>query len=98
MMVWEWLDVSKWNSAVGGLAVGAEVTVNGEMAGEVLSPSSFWAKIISKPLRAEGAAEDSYLVEDAAGEQHTVARSLLRHRVFVEQCHVGVTGDKRHDR
>ena len=39
-----------------------------------------------------------YVVEDAKGGQHKVLRQNLRERVFVKQCHVGVTGDKKHDR
>ena len=34
MQVWQWLDVFEWNLASGELAVGANVTVHGEMAGE----------------------------------------------------------------
>ena len=34
MQVWQWLDVCEWNLAAGELAVGANVTVHGEMAGE----------------------------------------------------------------
>ena len=40
----------------------------------------------------------SYIVEDAAGRQEFALRSSLHHRVFVKQSHVGVTGDKTHDR
>ncbi len=98
MQVWQWLDVFEWNLASGELAVGANVTVNGEMAGEARSAASFWAKVISKTPLLAGTVDDQYVVEDASGVKHTVARSLLRHRVFVKQCHVGVTGDKKHDR
>ena len=96
--VWQWLDVGSWNLTVGGLAEGAEVTAGGEVAGAPRRPGSFWAKVISPPSRAMGAAEDSYEVEDAAGVKHTLGRSQLRLRVFVKQCHTGVTGDKKHDR
>jgi len=58
----------------------------------------FWAKIVSKRVRDAGDTEDIYIVEDAAGRQEWARRSSLRHRVFVKQCHVGVTGDKKHDR
>jgi predicted RNA-binding Zn-ribbon protein involved in translation (DUF1610 family) len=98
MQVAQWLDVYSWDQNVGGLVEGAEVTVGGEMAGEARAPGSYWAKVVSKPLRAAGAVEDSYVVENAAGVQHTILRSSLRHRVIVMQCYVGVTGDKRHDR
>ena len=83
---------------VGELEVGAEVTVRGEMSGEAKAADSFWAKVLSKAPRAVGSVEDSYVVENATGVKRTVARSLLRHRVFVKQCHCGVTGDKKHDR
>jgi len=69
------------------------------MAGEARSAASFWAKVISKTPLLAGTVDDQYVVEDdASGVKHTVARSLLRHRVFVKQCHVGVTGDKKLDR
>jgi hypothetical protein len=68
------------------------------MAGEARSAASFWAKVISKTPLFAGTVDDQYVVKDASGVKHTVARSLLRHRVFVKQCHVGVTGDKKHDR
>ena len=96
--VWQWLDVGPWDLVVGELGVGAEVTVRGEMAGEAKAAGSFWAKVVSKVPRGTEEAEDSYVVEDAAGARSTVARSLLRHRVFIKQCHAGVTGDKKHDR
>jgi hypothetical protein len=98
MQVVQWLDVRAWGQHVGGLAEGAEVTVVEETTGEARAPGSYWAKVVSKPLRAAGAVEDSYVVENAAGVQRTIPRSSLHHRVFVKQCHVGVTGDKRHDR
>jgi hypothetical protein len=86
------LDVGAWNAMAGPLDVGAEVTVKGEMVGEARAAGSYWARVVSK----EG--EDRYRVEDAEGVQFLVARSQLRHRVFVKQCHAGVTGDKKHDR
>ena len=46
----------------------------------------------------ESSVEDSYVVENAAEVQRTIPRSSLRHRVLVGQFHVGVKGDKRHDR
>ena len=67
-----------------------EVTVSGEMAGE--AAGSYWARVVSK----EG--EGSYRVEDAEGVQLLVPRSPLRHRVFMNQGHAGVTGTKKHDR
>ena len=42
--------------------------------------------------------DGSYTVENAAGVKVQVQRKDLRHRVFVKQCHAGVTGDKKHDR
>ena len=102
MQVWQWLDVPEWNLEVGELVKGAEVTVGGEKAGQERAPSAFWAKIISKRERDAGDTEDIYLMkyifEGAAGRQGFARRSFLRHRVFVKQCHVGVTGDKKHDR
>ena len=98
MQVWQWLDVPEWNLEVGELVKGAEVTVGGEKAGQNRAPGAFWAKIVSKRERDAGDTEDIYIVEDAAGRQGWARRSSLRHRVFVKQCHVGVTGDKKHDR
>ncbi len=86
------LDVGTWNLTAGPLNMGAEVTINGKVAGEERAAGSFWARVVSK----EG--EDRYRVEDAAGVQQDVQRSALRHRVFIKQCHAGVTGDKKHDR
>ena len=80
---------------IGGLEVGAEVTVRGEMPGEV---GSFLSKVLSKTPRSVGSAEDNYVEENATGVKRTVARSLLRRRVFVKHCHCGVTRDKKHDR
>jgi hypothetical protein len=88
----QFLDVGAWNAMVGPLDVGAEVTVDGEVAGEKRAAGSYWARVVSKE------AEDRYRVEDAEGVQVDVLRSQLRHRVFIEQCHAGVTGDKKHDR
>jgi hypothetical protein len=98
VMVWQWLDVVTWNKEEGRLRSGDEVTVNGEKAGEARSAGSFWAKVVSGPERAAGSAADTYVVEDAAGASHTVARGELRQRVFVKQAHAGVSGDKKHDR
>jgi len=98
IMVWQWLDVATWNKEEGPLCAGAEVTVNGEKAGEARKEKSFWATVTAGPQRAAGSAVDMYVVEDAAGVPHTVARGDLRHRVFVKQAHAGVTGDKNHDR
>ena len=98
VMVWQWLDVVTWNKEEGRLRSGDEVTVNGEKAGEARSAGSFWAKVVSGPERAVGSAADTYVVEDAAGASHTVARGELRQRVFVKQAHAGVSGDKKHDR
>ena len=72
--------------------------MGGEKAGQERAPGAFWAKIVSKRERDAGDPEDIYIVEDAAGRQEWTRRSLLRHRVFVKQCLVGVTGDKKHDR
>jgi hypothetical protein len=88
----QFLDVAAWNLLEGELDVGAEVTVNGEMAGKKRAPDSYWARVVSNQV------EDSCCVEDAEGVQRHVQRSLLRHRVFIKQCHAGVTGDKKHDR
>jgi hypothetical protein len=88
----QFLDVKAWDLSAGELDGGAEVTVDGEAAGEERAAGSFWARVVSK----EG--EGSYRVEDAEGAQRVVLRSRLRHRVFVKQCHAGVTGDKKHDR
>ena len=65
---------------------------NGEKAGEPRAAGSYWARVVSK----EG--KGSYRVEDAEGVQVDMLRLQLRHRVFIEQCHAGVTGDKKHDR
>ena len=95
--MWQWLDVGAWNLEVGELEVGAEVTVRGEKAGDARAEGSFWARVVSKVLRAAEDVEDSYIVENEEGK-FTARRSLLRHRVFVKQCHTGVTGDMKHDR
>jgi hypothetical protein len=71
----QWLDVRAWGQHVGGLAEGAEVTVVEETTGEARAPGSYWAKVVSKPLRAAGAVEGSYVVENAAGVQRTIPRS-----------------------
>ncbi len=94
--VWQWLDVEAWNKTEGKLEVGAEVTVWGEMAGESRASSAFWAKVV--PRDEHDGSDGSYTVENAAGVQFQVQRKELRHRVFVKQCHAGVTGDKKHDR
>jgi hypothetical protein len=70
------LNVHVWGQHVGGLAEGAEVTVGEEeITGEARAPGSYWAKVVSKPLRAAGAVEGSYVVENAAGVQRTIPRS-----------------------
>jgi hypothetical protein len=96
--VWQWLDVGAWNLQVGELGAGAEVTVRGEKAGEARAAGSFWARVVKKKPREAGGGEDEYCVEDAAGQKTWERRSHLRQRVFVKQCHAGVTGDKKHDR
>jgi hypothetical protein len=96
--VWQWGDVGAWNLEVGDLKVGAEVTARGEKAGEARAEGSYWARVISKNPRGDGDCEDSYVVENEKGDQNCIRRSLLRHRLFVKQCHTGVTGDKKHDR
>ena len=62
------------------------------MAGEARAEGSYWVRVVSK----EG--EGSYRVEDAEGVQLLVRRSSLRHRIFMNQGHAGVTGNKKHDR
>ena len=96
--VWQWLDVGAWNLQVGELGAGAEVTVRGEKAGEARAAGSFWARVVNKKPRETAGGEDEYCVEDAAGQKTWERRSHLRQRVFVKQCHAGVTGDKKHDR
>jgi hypothetical protein len=96
--VWQWGDVGVWNLEVGELEEGAEVTVRGEKAGEARAEGSYWARVISKNPRGDGDGEDCYVVENEKGDQYCIRRSLLRHRLFVKQCHTGVTGDKKHDR
>jgi len=54
--------------------------------------------VVKKKPREAGGGEDEYCVEDAAGQKTWERRSHLRQRVFVKQCHAGVTGDKKHDR
>jgi len=92
-LVWQWLDVPEWNLDSGELVKEAEVTVGGEKAGQ---ERAFLGQ--DRLERDAGDTEDIYIVEDAAGRQEWARRSSLRHRVFVKQCHVGVTGDKKHDR
>ena len=97
MQLWQWLDVSEWNLEAGELVEGAEVTVGGEEAGQERAPGAL-GQDVSKRERDMGDKGDIHIVEDAAGRQGWARQSSLRHRVFVKQCHVGVTGDKKHDR
>ena len=45
MSVCSWLVVDEWNKTSGVLEVGAEVTVDGERAGEARMASSYWAQV-----------------------------------------------------
>ena len=94
--MWERLDVGAWNKTEGRLAVGSEVTVWGERAGEPRAAAAFWAKVVPREGGVGG--DDSYTVENATGAKFEVPRKDLRHRVFVKHCHAGVTADKKHDR
>ncbi len=60
---------------------------------EPRAAASFWAKVVPR----EGG-DDSYTVENATGVTFEVERKDFRQRVFVKQCHAGVTADKKHDR
>ena len=96
--IWQWLDVGEWNSETGELEVGDEVTVHGEKAGEARVVESYCARVISTSLAKSEDMEPCYRIEDATGKVWRAMRSQLRRRVFVKQCHAGVTGDKKHDR
>ena len=58
----------------------------------------FGTKIVSNREHDAGDTDDCNIVEDAVERKGWARRSLLRHRVFVKQCHVGVSVDKKHDR
>ena len=91
MSVWSWIKVLEWDKSTGDLDVGAEVVVDGELAGAERVEGSFWARVISRN-------GSSYVVEDAAGVAHAdVDRARLRHRVLYTKSFVGVTGDRKHD-
>ena len=78
--------------------MGDEVTVHGEKAGEARVGESYCARVISTSLAKSEDMEPCYRIEDATVKVWRAMRSQLRRRVFVKQCHAGVTGDKKHDR
>jgi hypothetical protein len=90
IVVLSWLDVAAWDREEGDLSIGAEVTVNGEKSGSLRQARSYWARIIDR-------VGDIYAVENSTGNKEKVHRKLLRHRVYIQQCHAGVTADKQHD-
>jgi hypothetical protein len=86
-----YLKVEEWNKTDGRLAVGAEVTVHGEQAGQPMAPGSHWATVT------RAIEDDRYEVTDAAGVATEVARAELRHRVLVQQAFVAMSDDTKHD-
>ena len=87
-----WLDVEKWDATEGMLAVGTEVTVNGEKAGEAEAEGSHHAVVAI--VHGDG----SYSVDGSKGEgRKVVQRVCLRHRVLVQHVFVGITDDGKHD-
>ena len=53
-------------------------------------PGSYWAEVVGKAggIIVEDGEEDVYLVRrEAGGGAVSMARSRLRHRVIVKQCH-----------
>jgi hypothetical protein len=89
-----WLVTSERNKTTGSLPIGAEVTVYGELAGEVINMDSLWAVITNDSEAGEGI----YKVTDAQGETHEICRLLLRHRKRHSIATGHVTDDKIHDR
>ena len=89
MSVCSWLVVDEWNKTSGVLEVGAEVTVDGERAGEARMAGSYWAQVT-------GSHGATYTVSTAAGKVvSNVSRAALRHRVTKTKAFVGVTGDRQ---
>ena len=86
IMVWQWLDVATWNKEEGPLCAGAEVTVNGEKAGEARKEKSFWATVTAGPQRAAGSAVDMYVAEDAAGVPHTYILVDIRVHIYIRMA------------
>ena len=100
MQVWQLLDVFELNLEAGELVKGALVTVGGEKAGQKRAPGAFWNQdCLEKRARRGRYKDDCNIVEDAVERQGLARRSLLRHRVFIKQCHAirSTTGKHRFD-
>lgn len=93
MSVVSWLRTKEWDKVSGALAIGAEVTVNGEKAGEPVNVDSFWAQV----TRVVDAEQDRYEVTDAEGVKTEQRRCDLRHRVRHQIVFGHVSDDKSHD-
>jgi len=76
------------------LPLGAEVTVNGEFAGEKVNMSSFWATV-TKVVSLE---DEVHEVTDAHDNTHIINQSAFRHRSRQSVACGHITDDKVHDR
>jgi len=97
MAVAVWLDIAEWDNPTSELPASAEVTVNGSLSDKEPNSNEHWARVVRKVEKSDGDAEDLYEVLTFDKKTETVARSKLRHRVFIKQCHAGVSDDKTHD-
>lgn len=97
MSILEWLLASEWDKESGQLKVGDEVTVYGEKSGEPVNTHSFWAKVT------DVIGADTYVLEDNSGkeyqvgEERTIKRRHLRHRVKYTIAVGHISDDKSHD-
>ena len=94
VMVFSHLCRFEWDKSTGALPVGAEVTVEGEMAGKALQQGTRWARVVSS--RGSGGSIE-YEVEYSDGQREFRQRSVLRHRCLKQEAHIGVSSDGKHD-
>ena len=83
-----------WDKVAGKLAIGSEVTVNGELSTDaVMNCEAFWGYVIG-----EGPGPASYRIMDEFGIEHgDIQRANLRHRELHERAFISISDDKKHD-
>ena len=92
MSVTSFLLSEEWNKEEDKLPKDAEVTVDGEMAGEEVNLNLFWGEVV------EVCSNGTYRVRDESGNIHVCKRKRLRHRVKHSICFGHISNDKSLDR